>query len=159
MIINTFGEDLVQIIKDLLETMEMRDKRESGEFHIPPSCAKAIWDESKQNARDFLKGEIDKGGKFERIDGSSKYTPDAKMKFHGPVNGMIYMGGGNFATAICDYLRERLNEGFSRLSGAQQNGLQGCREDGKFIEDVAREIVLALTGKDIVFQEEGDELL
>lgn len=36
-----------EAIKALLDAMEMQEKRETGEFHIPQKTARAIWDEAK----------------------------------------------------------------------------------------------------------------
>ena len=42
------------VIRSLLETMEMQEKRESGEFHISQPNALAVWSEAKHAAQTWL---------------------------------------------------------------------------------------------------------
>lgn len=44
----------IEVIKKLLNAMDMQEKRESEEFHIPQKTAKAIWDEAKEDAIQYL---------------------------------------------------------------------------------------------------------
>lgn len=39
----------------LISAMEMQEKRETEEFHIPQASARAIWDEAKNNAKLLLR--------------------------------------------------------------------------------------------------------
>ena len=45
----------VNAIVDLLEVMEMQEKRETEEFHISASAFKPIWDEAKDKAKEAIK--------------------------------------------------------------------------------------------------------
>lgn len=46
--------ELRDAVRLLLDVMDMQEKRESGEFHIPADSAKSVWDKAKQKAVDAL---------------------------------------------------------------------------------------------------------
>ncbi len=104
------------------------------------------------------------GGKYEKV-GKGASPDHPKVKFHGSINGLVFMGSGSFSEATIEHLHKRLDEGFSHLSGAQQNGGMGTEYDldmekecDKQIDSVVREIALALTGKNIQFEENENEI-
>lgn len=46
--------ELVDALRLCLSAMEMQEKRDAGEFHIPQSTAWAIWSEAKAAAAKFV---------------------------------------------------------------------------------------------------------
>ena len=79
----------------------------------------------------------------------------------------IFMGSGhstnpelNFCGQEMEVIRHLLEEGFSLVSGMQQNGGMGYEfnlesqiEDEKTLERIVSNIAMALTGKEITFKE------
>ncbi len=51
----------------MLSAMNMQEGRESGEFHIPPYTAKAIWDEAKEAAQAALAAREGKPPQAEQV--------------------------------------------------------------------------------------------
>jgi hypothetical protein len=49
------GNDDLGVIIALIEVMNMQDKRETGEFHIPANTAKHMWDKAYQSGEAYLR--------------------------------------------------------------------------------------------------------
>ena len=73
---------------------------------------------------------------------------------------MIFLGSGDCSLKQREILLGRVQDALDHLGGAQQNGLQGSEFDEasdkqatQFIENVVRDVAMALTGKEILFEE------
>ena len=73
------------------------------------------------------------------------------------INGMIFLGSGEYSVARVKHLKSILDKAISELSGLQQAGgpdpmfdeeIKECEQN---IEDYVRDIAAALTGKEIEF--------
>lgn len=62
---------------------------------------------------------------------------------------MIFLGSGYYSAINISNLKERLNEAIIRLSGLQQTGDEN-KEDYDYIENVAKDIYVALTNEEVV---------
>jgi len=47
-------DDLYKVCEGLIQVMEIQEKRETEEFHIPAHSFKPQWDKAKQDAREVL---------------------------------------------------------------------------------------------------------
>ena len=73
-------------------------------------------------------------------------------------HGLIFMGAGDRSINQCDHLHERLENGLSHLSGAQQMAFESeelRRVAEQNVEDVVRDVAAALLGREVTF---GDKL-
>ena len=48
------AQNMEVALRKLLDTMEMQEKRESGEFHIPQDVALGLWSDAKAEARSAI---------------------------------------------------------------------------------------------------------
>lgn len=67
---------------------------------------------------------------------------------------MIFLGNGDFSEERSSVLQDRLESALSWLGGLQQGPDSEDGRGNRYIENVARDIVMALTGKEFVFVEE-----
>lgn len=72
---------------------------------------------------------------------------------------MLFMGGGDRTLKLMKTLAARLDYAFTALSGFQQNGIQGNEfdnqtdaNDKEHLENVVRDVAMALTGREIDFK-------
>lgn len=86
---------------------------------------------------------------FEDLDDSATVIDPKWRKIKGRLfDRMIHLGLGDYSGRGGAVLSERLDEALCHLGGLQQGA---CDEEGdKYIEDVVRDVAMALTGKEII---------
>lgn len=66
-------------------------------------------------------------------------------------NNMLFFGNGDYSIRNAEVLKTRLEEAMNILSGLQQGAED--EEAYKFIENIVKDVAMALTGKEIEFKE------